>query len=125
MKNFILSLILIPLALSCGKAIAKPDHLLDKDKMAAMIADFAINEQSYTIGANINAENATRFILKKYNVKAELFTESYQYYMSKPAVMQDIFNDAEDIIKSKDPKAESYINKKLKESGNIPPQVRQ
>lgn len=110
---------------SCGEALQKPAHILDEDKMAELIADFAINEQTFTIGGNINSENATRYILKKYNIKAELFTESYQYYMTKPDTMQDIFDQAEDIIKAKDPGTEAYINKKLKESGNLPPQVRQ
>lgn len=89
-----------------------------------IVADFAVNEQSYTIGGNIDSENATRFILKKYNIKGELFTESYKYYMTKPETIKDIFDKAQDIIQSKDPKAEEYISKKLKESGNVPAQAR-
>ena len=125
MKNLIWTVMVLLSVFSCGEALQKPDHILDEDKMAELIADFAINEQTFAIGGNINSENATRYILKKYNIKAELFTESYQYYMTKPDTMQDIFDQAEDIIKAKDPGAEAYINKKLKESGNLPPQVRQ
>jgi hypothetical protein len=110
--------------LSCTEAIEKPKDLISEDKMSEIIADFAVNEQSYTIGGNIDSENATRFILKKYNIKGELFTESYKYYMTKPETIKDIFDKAQDIIQSKDPKAEEYISKKLKESGNVPAQAR-
>ena len=110
--------------LSCTEAIKKPDNILPEDKMSEIIADFALNEQSYTIGGNINSENATRFILKKYNIKGELFTESYKYYMTKPETIADIFDKAQEIIKSKDPKAEGFINKKLKEDSDVPAQAR-
>ena len=55
-----------------------------------------------------------RFILKKYKIKGELFTKSYEYYMTKPETMKEILDEAQVIIKSKDPKAEAFINKKLK-----------
>jgi hypothetical protein len=44
--------------------------------------------------------------------------------MTKPETIKDIFDKAQDIIQSKDPKAEEYISKKLKESGNVPAQAR-
>ncbi len=109
---------------SCTEALEKPKDLIPEDQMSEIIADFAINEQSYTIGGNINSENATRFILKKYNIKGDLFTQSYQYYMTKPETIADIFDKAQDIIKSKDPKAEDFINKKLKENSFVPEEVK-
>ena len=114
MKHFVFSLMMILCVLSCQEAIQKPDNLLSEEKMSEIIADFAINEQNYTIGNNINSENATRFILKKYKIKSELFTKSYEYYMTKPETMKEILNEAQEIIKAKDPKAEAFINKKLK-----------
>jgi len=110
--------------LSCEEAIQKPAHILPEEKMSEIIADFAINDQSYAIGGNINTENATRFILKKYNIKGQLFSDSYKYYMTKPDDLKDIMNKAQEIIKAKDPKAEAYINKKLKENPDLPPQAR-
>ena len=109
---------------SCTEAIEKPKDLLPEDKMSEIIADFAINDQNYTIGNNINSENATRFILKKYKIKGELFTKSYEYYMTKPDVITEILDDAQKIIIAKDPKAETFINKKLKDNPGIPPQAR-
>ena len=124
MKHFVFSLMMIFSVLSCTEAIEKPKDLLPEDQMSEIIADFAINEQQYAIGTNINSENATRFILKKYKIKGELFTKSYEYYMTKPDVIKEILDDAQKIIVAKDPKAEAFINKKLKDNPGIPPQAR-
>ncbi len=117
-------ILLIFCVISCTEAIEKPKDILPEDKMSEIIADFAINEQSYTIGQNINTENATRFILKKYKIKGELFTTSYEYYMTKPNIIKEILDDSQKIIIAKDPKAEAFINKKSKDNPGIPPQAR-
>ena len=124
MRFFITYLFLAIFTLSCTEAIEKPKDILSQEKMSEIIADFAINEQSYTIGGNINTENATRFILKKYNIKGQLFTDSYKYYMTDPDTMKEILDEAQKIIVSKDPNAEAFINKKLKENSGIPAQAR-
>lgn len=123
MKYFYYILIIF-CVLSCTDAIEKPKDVLPEDQMSEIIADFAINEQSNLIGVGINSENATRYILKKYKIKGELFTKSYEYYMTKPDVIKEVLNDAQEIIVAKDPKAEAFINKKLKENPGIPPQAR-
>ncbi|AZI38771.1 DUF4296 domain-containing protein [Epilithonimonas vandammei] len=124
MRFFIAYLFLAIFTLSCTEAIEKPKDILSEEKMSEIIADFAINEQSYTIGGNINTENATRFILKKYNIKGQQFTDSYKYYMTDPDTMKEILDEAQKIIVSKDPNAEAFINKKLKENSGIPAQAR-
>lgn len=124
MRFFIAYLFLAIFTLSCTEAIEKPKDILSEEKMSEIIADFAINEQSYTIGGNINTENATRFILKKYNIKGQQFTDSYKYYMTDPDTMKEILEEAQKIIVSKDPNAEAFINKKLKENSGIPAQAR-
>ena len=124
MRFFIAYLFLAICILSCTEAIEKPKDILSQEKMSEIIADFAINEQSYTIGGNINTENATRFILKKYNIKGQQFTDSYKYYMTDPDTMKEILDEAQKIIVSKDPNAEAFINKKLKENSGIPAQAR-
>ena len=124
MRFFIAYLFLAIFTLSCTEAIEKPKDILSQEKMSEIIADFAINEQSYTIGGSINTENATRFILKKYNIKGQQFTDSYKYYMTDPDTMKEILDEAQKIIVSKDPNAEAFINKKLKENSGIPAQAR-
>ena len=47
--------------------------------------------------------------------------------MTKPKVITEILDNAQKIIISKDPKAQAFINKKLKETnakGNIPVEAR-
>lgn len=122
--KYLLYISLIFCVLSCAEAIEKPKDLLPEDKMSEIIADFAINDQQYVMGAKINSEDATRFILKKYKINGELFTKSYEYYMTKPDIIKEILDDAQKIIVAKDPKAETFINKKLKENPGIPPQAR-
>ena len=124
MRLFISYLMIVFCIVSCTEAIEKPKDILSEEKMSEIIADFAINEQSYTIGGNINTENATRFILKKYNIKGQQFTDSYKYYMTDPDTMKEILDEAQKIIVSKDPNAEAFINKKLKENSGIPAQAR-
>lgn len=124
MRFFIAYLFLAISTLSCTEAIEKPKDILSQEKMSEIIADFAINEQSYTIGGHINTENATRFILKKYNIKGQQFTDSYKYYMTDPDTMKEILDEAQKIIVSKDPNAEAFINRKLKENSGIPAQAR-
>ena len=110
-------------ALSCTDAVDKPAHILSKDQMSQVIADFAINEQSPIIRADINSENATRYILKKYNITGDAFTESYKYYMTKPSVMTKILEKAQEVVESKDPKAKDFIEKKNKQTGVAPQQA--
>ena len=62
--------------------------------------------------------------VKKYNIKGQLFTDSYKYYMTDPDTMKEILDEAQKIIVSKDPNAEAFINKKLKENSGIPAQAR-
>jgi hypothetical protein len=50
MKAIILYIMMILCVLSCTEAIEKPKDLISEDKMSEIIADFAVNEQSYTIG---------------------------------------------------------------------------
>ena len=53
-----------------------------------------------------------------------MFTDSYKYYMTDPDTMKEILDEAQKIIVSKDPNAEAFINKKLKENSGIPAQAR-
>ncbi|REC49172.1 DUF4296 domain-containing protein [Chryseobacterium pennipullorum] len=108
---------------SCSDFIDKPKNLVDKEVMAEIIADFTINEQATYMYLNKNMEAGTRFILKSHNVKPADFVDSFKYYVIKDQ-MDGIANDAKEILLKKDPKAEKYINDKLKKNGSIAPLVR-
>ncbi|MBP7172834.1 MAG: DUF4296 domain-containing protein [Cloacibacterium sp.] len=108
--------ILILVFISCSKPVDEPENLLNKDKMAEIIADFAIYDQSYVISPNIDLENSTRFVLKKHNIKGSDFKNSYTYYLSSPSSLDDIYDRAQKIILEKDPKMKDFLEKKKKEN---------
>ncbi|WP_034701578.1 DUF4296 domain-containing protein [Chryseobacterium luteum] len=104
---------------SCGDYIDKPKNLIEPAKMAEILADLAITDQAVNIYENKNLEAGTRFVLKTHQVKSEDFLESFKYYVIKDK-MKDIAEDAQKIVLKKDPKADKYIQDKLKKSGNVP-----
>lgn len=104
---------------SCSDYIDKPKNLIEPEKMAEILADLAITDQAVIIYQNKNLEAGTRFVLKTHQVKAENFVESFKYYVAKDK-MKDIAEDAQKIVLKKDPKADKYIQDKLKNSGNTP-----
>ena len=118
MRNWML-IIFSFLIMSCSQLIDEPKNLIPKDKMSEIIAEFAMNEQIGNINPQTDMENATRFTLKKYKIKGIDFSESYKYYTST-GDLEKILNNAQEIILEKDPAAKMYIEKKLKETKNVP-----
>ncbi|WP_312074818.1 DUF4296 domain-containing protein [Chryseobacterium sp.] len=104
---------------SCKEYIDKPKNLVDKDTMAEVVAEMAINDQVSFMYQGKNLESGTRFILKNYNIKADDFVESYKYYVVNQK-MKDIVENAQKILLEKDPKAEKYVKDKLKTNQNVP-----
>ncbi|MDL1913877.1 MAG: DUF4296 domain-containing protein [Bergeyella sp.] len=116
MKNLCFCLILgLCTAFSCSKPpLEKPRHLIPEDKMASMIADFAINDQLGIINAEGDLEVGSKYILKIHNVSGKNFLESYAYYTSQPDLLEKIFNTAQENIKKQDPNASNYIETEQK-----------
>lgn len=85
--------------------------------MAAIMADLAINDQATFMYPNSNLESGTRFVLKTHNVKSEDYIESFKYYVVKEK-MNEIVEDAQEILLKKDPKAEKYVKDKKSKTGN-------
>ncbi len=104
---------------ACTELINQPKNLVPKDTMSEVLAEFAMNEQLTVIEQNINLDNATRFTLQQKKIKGNDFVESYKYYTASGEIEQ-ILNDAQDIIINKDPAAKIYIEKKLKDNKNVP-----
>lgn len=118
MKNWFLIIVTFLLA-SCSELIDPPKNLIEKDKMAEIIAEFAINDQLSTFFPQTNIENLTRFTLQKNKITATNFVESYKFYTAT-GDMEKILNNAQEIVMAKDPAAKNYIEKKLKENKNVP-----
>lgn len=105
--------------LACSGYMDKPENLIPKDRMAEIMADMAINDQATFVYPNSNLEAGTRFVLKSHQVKPADFVESFKYYTINQQ-MKGIADDAQKILLDKDPKAEKYIQNKLKQTGNVP-----
>ncbi|MBU8883630.1 DUF4296 domain-containing protein [Kaistella sp. DKR-2] len=118
MKNLFF-VILSFLMLSCSELIDPPKNLIEKDKMSELIAEFAMNDQLNNFIPDTNIENATRYALKKQNINAADFIESYKFYTATGDI-DKILNNAQEIVLTKDPAAKEYIEKKLKENKNVP-----
>ncbi|OWK75092.1 hypothetical protein CBW16_06830 [Flavobacteriaceae bacterium JJC] len=118
MKNLFF-IILSFLMLSCSELIDPPKNLIEKDKMSELIAEFAMNDQLNNFIPDTNIENATRYALKKQNINAADFIESYKFYTATGDI-DKILNNAQEIVLTKDPAAKEYIEKKLKENKNVP-----
>jgi hypothetical protein len=104
---------------SCKEYIDKPKNLIDKDVMAELMAELAINDQVSFMYQGKNLESGTRFILKNYNIKPDDFVESYKYYLVNKK-MKGIVEEAQKILLEKDPKADKYVKDKLKSNLDVP-----
>lgn len=99
---------------SCGQTIMdKPKNLLSEDKMAEVLADLALNDQSVINFPTANLQSGAMYVLQQQKVKQEDFTSSYNYYLVNKDLAK-IIGNAQEIIKKKDPKGEKFINDKLK-----------
>lgn len=127
MKRLSFFLVLMLVLGSCqeAKPVNAPQQLISQDKMAELIAEFAVNDQLHNLNAKGNMEQSTRFILKQHQVTAQQFSESYQYYLSSPRKLESILKEAQDIIKQKDPEAEQYIEQQLNKSSQAETTLKQ
>lgn len=112
------------LLFSCTSPTAKPKKLIPKEKMAQLVVDFAIYDQSYNVSNTTDLESSTRFVLKKHKITSKEFKESYQYYLTNGNDLEKIYEEAENIIMQKDPKLKDYIKKKDKENPSMTEKLR-
>ena len=111
-------LILIILS-SCSEPINQPKNLIAENEMSALVAEFALADQMSFAAPNANIETQTRYILKQHKIKARDFRESYTYYTGTNR-LNKIFDEAQNIILTKDPKAKDFIKNKLKDTQLLP-----
>lgn len=108
---------------SCADFVDEPKNLIPKDKMAELIAEISLNEETPLVNEFSDLESGTRFILKKHGIEAVDFNESYKYYAINRKI-EPILEEAQEIIKDKHPEAEKFIEQKQKENPGAPPSIR-
>lgn len=114
-----ISIFILLCMFSCIDYIDKPKNLVDKDTMAEILADLAVNDQATYMYQGKNMESGTRFVLKSHHVKPDDFVESYKYYVVKNK-LKGIADEAQKILLEKDPKAEKYVDEKMEKNQNVP-----
>lgn len=122
MKKLLLGLLFT--LFSCTSPTARPENLIPKEKMAQLVVDFAVYEQSYNVTNTTDLESSTRFILKKHKITSKQFKESYQYYLTNADDLEGIYEEAEKLLMQKDPKLKDYIKKKEKENPSMTEKLR-
>lgn len=95
LKFFLLCLVVV----SCvEKLIEKPDNLIPRDKMVAVLKDMAILNAARTTNTLVLKENGiepTQYLFDKYNIDSTIFVESDRYYASLPLEYVSMYEEIE------------------------------
>lgn len=88
---------------SCQHPLEKPDHLLSKKDMIAILSDIYLYKQTPT---NLPLDQETAFdtyvsIFKAHHTTKEIFQNSYIYYYTDVNALQHIYDKVIDNLKSK------------------------
>lgn len=87
------------LAMACGSQDEKPDHVLSKEQMVALMIDVQI-AQTRVNDLRLKSDSAQQvydqyqaYLLKEHVIKDTVFYESLQYYLNRPSDL-DLIHEA-------------------------------
>jgi Domain of unknown function (DUF4296) len=131
MKNCLVIILILFLAVSCKKDLVKqPAKLIEKEKMIDIMTDLSLLEaMKYQNPASIDSSETspTKFIFKKYKVDSLQFAQSNQYYATDYESYKEMFDEiskrlavqqraTDSIVKIEDKKAAKEAKKKVKDT---------
>ncbi|MXV37622.1 DUF4296 domain-containing protein [Flavobacteriaceae bacterium Ap0902] len=100
LKVILLSIILV--LTSCNEEVEKPDSLIPKEEMKAILKDIYIyrnlNEVSLAKEDKINLDDVNLAVLKKHDQTFASFIESYKYYVIAHASFDEMLVEIKDEI---------------------------
>ncbi len=103
---------------SCNENLLdKPDNLIEKNKMVAILADMAIANAAITANKSLIKDTdfrPTEYVLTRYRVDSAQFVDSDRYYASIPLEYEAIYQAVESKLDLK--KKEMELAKKLRDS---------
>jgi len=117
MRKSICFLMLIGLTSCNEKLMEKPDNLIDRGKMVAVLADMAIANAAITANKSLIKDNnfrPTEYVLHKHGIDSAQFVDSDRYYASIPLEYEAIYLAVESKLDTE--KKEMELAKKLKDS---------
>lgn len=101
MSKNILAVFLLLFFVSCNSATDKTwsNEKLNKDKMVEVLMDVHLAEASFSVvdrnkkDAQAEMKNEYARIFKKHEVKADDFFNTYNYYISHPALLDSVYGE--------------------------------
>lgn len=120
MKKSISILSVLVVMVSCvQKLIEKPENLIPRDKMVAILEEMAILNAGRTTNTKILKENGiepTTHLFEKYDIDSTMFVESDRYYASIPLEYLSMYEEIEASLTKKKEilDAQKKINDSLK-----------
>lgn len=122
MKKIIILLLSLGVVSCVEKLIEKPDNLIPRDKMIAILKDMAILNAAKATKSNIrilkeNGIEPTQHLFEKHDIDSTVFVESDRYYASLPLEYVSMYEEIEALLtKEKNVMDEA---KKMKDSLNV------
>jgi hypothetical protein len=113
MKRSIL-LGLIVLFFGCNSnSVEKPNNLISKDKMVAILYDMSLLEaiKSQNINGGLTAKMSNDYIYKKYKIDSIQFAKSNKYYASDIAEYKKIVEKVKEKLTAETQKVEAEMKK--------------
>ena len=97
-KSILLKALFLSLIISCSAPVVEiPKDVLAKDKMISILVDVHLAEAAISIN---NAQRDTskvteyyEFIYKNHSTTKKQFTESYDFYLAHPEILNKIYDD--------------------------------
>jgi len=114
MKKIIILISSILLVVSCNDySVSKPDNLIAKDKMAAILYDISLLEaiKAQNINGGISRKTSYNYIYNKYRIDSLQFIKSNKYYASNIEEYKKIIEEVKERLTKETAKAEAQMKK--------------
>ncbi len=103
MKKIIIILLALVVVSCVEKLIEKPDNLIPRDKMIAILKDMAILNAGKATKTNIrilkeNGIEPTQYLFEKHDIDSTVFVESDRYYASIPLEYVSMYEEIEALL---------------------------
>lgn len=111
------SIIIICCALffmSCNNgSVAKPDNLIERDKMTDILYDISLLEaiKAQNINGGLSSKTSSDYIYKKYKIDSVQFVKSNKYYASDIAEYKKMVEEVKERIARETAKIEDKMKK--------------
>ncbi len=118
MKNIFL-IVLFAAVLGCSEKAEKPKDLISSDEMALILVDIHKLEAKL---ANLRVSNDSmrkvyntfeREMLVEHGTNREAYSRSYEYYISQPKLMEEIYEVVVDSLNVSEQQASMELNKEM------------